>query len=105
MERFYQTLKKWLTGQTRAHTLADLNEQLAKFRHIYNHERPRGPWTDAHPPPPTQRHRKPARPGPTRETTGDAASTAWTGSGNSRSATPDGYATSASDGLTPANTS
>jgi len=40
IERFHQTLKKWLTGQPRAHTLADLNEQLAKFRHIYNHERP-----------------------------------------------------------------
>ncbi|HKU10516.1 MAG TPA: integrase core domain-containing protein [Sinomonas sp.] len=33
-------MKKWLTGQPEAHTIADLNEQLAKFRHIYNHERP-----------------------------------------------------------------
>ena len=40
VERFHQTLKKWLTGQPEAHTIADLNEQLAKFRHIYNHERP-----------------------------------------------------------------
>jgi transposase InsO family protein len=40
IERFHQTLKKWLTGQPRAHTLADLNNQLEKFRHIYNHERP-----------------------------------------------------------------
>jgi len=40
IERFHQTLKKWLTGQPRAHTLADLNEQLEKFRHIYNYERP-----------------------------------------------------------------
>ena len=40
IERFHQTLKKWLAGQPEAHTLADLNEQLAKFRHIYNHERP-----------------------------------------------------------------
>ncbi|MGM7775919.1 IS481 family transposase [Arthrobacter sp. KNU-44] len=40
IERFHQTLKKWLTGQPRAHTLADLYEQLDKFRHIYNHERP-----------------------------------------------------------------
>jgi transposase InsO family protein len=40
IERFHQTLKRWLTGQPRAHTLDDLNEQLAKFRHIYNHERP-----------------------------------------------------------------
>ncbi|MDQ0866361.1 IS481 family transposase [Arthrobacter globiformis] len=40
IERFHQTLKRWLTGQPRAHTLQDLNEQLGKFRHIYNHERP-----------------------------------------------------------------
>lgn len=40
IERFHQTLKRWLHGQPRAHTLADLNDQLAKFRHIYNHERP-----------------------------------------------------------------
>ena len=40
IERFHQTLKRWLTGQPRAHTLKDLNEQLEKFRHIYNHERP-----------------------------------------------------------------
>lgn len=40
IERFHQTLKKWLAGQPRAHSLDDLNEQLAKFRHIYNHERP-----------------------------------------------------------------
>ena len=40
IERFHQTLKKWLHGQPPAHTLEDLNEQLDKFRHIYNHERP-----------------------------------------------------------------
>ncbi|WP_223935140.1 IS481 family transposase [Arthrobacter sp. StoSoilB5] len=40
IERFHQTLKKWLAGQPRAHTLDGLNDQLAKFRQIYNHERP-----------------------------------------------------------------
>jgi len=40
IERFHQTLKKWLHGQGPAHTLEDLNEQLDKFRQIYNHERP-----------------------------------------------------------------
>lgn len=40
IERFHQTLKKWLRSQPEAHTLADLNELLAKFRHVYNHERP-----------------------------------------------------------------
>jgi transposase InsO family protein len=40
IERFHQTLKKWLDRQPRAHTLAELNDQLRKFRHVYNHERP-----------------------------------------------------------------
>ncbi|NKX56913.1 IS481 family transposase, partial [Arthrobacter mobilis] len=40
IERFHQTLKKWLAGQPPARTLADLNEQLVRFRQIYNHERP-----------------------------------------------------------------
>lgn len=40
IERFHQTLKRWLREQPAAQTLADLNEQLAKFQHIYNHERP-----------------------------------------------------------------
>ncbi|WGW12939.1 IS481 family transposase [Saxibacter everestensis] len=40
IERFHQTLKKWLTGQPAAHTLIELNDQLGKFRQIYNHERP-----------------------------------------------------------------
>ncbi|WP_311380875.1 integrase core domain-containing protein [Arthrobacter sp. ISL-28] len=40
IERFHQTLKRWLIGQARAHTIEDLNEQLDKFRQIYNHERP-----------------------------------------------------------------
>ena len=40
IERFHQTLKRWLNGQPRAHTLKDLNKQLDKFRQIYNHESP-----------------------------------------------------------------
>jgi transposase InsO family protein len=40
IERFHQTLERWLAGQPRAHTVAELNDQLKKFRHIYNHERP-----------------------------------------------------------------
>jgi transposase InsO family protein len=40
IERFHQTLKRWLHNQPATHTLADLNEQLVKFRHLYNHERP-----------------------------------------------------------------
>jgi transposase InsO family protein len=40
VERFHQTLKKWLTGQPRAATLAELQTQLDAFVEAYNHERP-----------------------------------------------------------------
>lgn len=40
IERFHQILKKWPKNQPGAHTIADSAELLAKFRHIYNHERP-----------------------------------------------------------------
>lgn len=40
IERFHQTLKKWLHHQTPATTLTDLQSQLDRFRTIYNTERP-----------------------------------------------------------------
>jgi hypothetical protein len=40
VERFHQTLKKWLAKQPRAATLAELQAQLDRFRFIYNHQRP-----------------------------------------------------------------
>ena len=40
IERFHQTLKKWLTSQPRAATLAELQTQLNTFVEAYNHERP-----------------------------------------------------------------
>ena len=40
VERFHQTLKKWLTGQPRAATLAELQTQLDAFVDEYNHRRP-----------------------------------------------------------------
>jgi transposase InsO family protein len=40
IERFHQTLKKWLRKQPLAPDLADLQHQLDQFRHWYNHERP-----------------------------------------------------------------
>lgn len=39
VERFHQTLKKWLTKQAPAATLADLQAQLDTFANIYNHHR------------------------------------------------------------------
>jgi transposase InsO family protein len=40
IERFHQTLKRWLRSQPPADTIATLQEQLDHFRHIYNEERP-----------------------------------------------------------------
>jgi transposase InsO family protein len=40
VERFHQTLKKWLARQPAARTLAGLQAQLDTFRDYYNHSRP-----------------------------------------------------------------
>jgi transposase InsO family protein len=40
VERFHQTLKKHLTGQERASTIAELQTQIDAFCDIYNHHRP-----------------------------------------------------------------
>lgn len=40
VERFHQTLKKWLDRQPAAATLEELQAQLDAFRFIYNHQRP-----------------------------------------------------------------
>lgn len=40
VERFQQTLKKWLRRQPLAASLEELQGQLDEFTHIYNHERP-----------------------------------------------------------------
>ncbi len=40
VERFQQTLKKWLHKQPRAVELSELQDQLDRFCHIYNHHRP-----------------------------------------------------------------
>ncbi len=40
IERFWQTLKKWLTARDPAATIAELNTLLEQFRVVYNHHRP-----------------------------------------------------------------
>ncbi len=40
VERFHQTLKKWLKAQPRATTLTELQAQLDAFVEEYNHRRP-----------------------------------------------------------------
>ena len=40
VERFQQTMKKWLRTQPAAHTIGELQHQLDAFVEIYNHHRP-----------------------------------------------------------------
>jgi transposase InsO family protein len=40
VERFHQTLKKWLAAHPPAATLGELQDQLDRFLTIYNHQRP-----------------------------------------------------------------
>jgi transposase InsO family protein len=40
IERFWQTLKKWLSARDPAATVAELNDLLEQFRSFYNHHRP-----------------------------------------------------------------
>jgi transposase InsO family protein len=40
VERFHQTLKKWLVRQGRARTLGEFQDQLDRFGHYYNTRRP-----------------------------------------------------------------
>ena len=40
VERFHQTLKRWLAARPRASTITELQSQLDEFRHTYNHHRP-----------------------------------------------------------------
>ncbi len=40
VERFHQTLKRWLAKQPKAHTIAELQAQLDRFRAYYNGVRP-----------------------------------------------------------------
>ncbi len=40
VERFQQTLKKWLRQQPLANSIGELQDQLDQFVHVYNYERP-----------------------------------------------------------------
>jgi transposase InsO family protein len=40
VERFHQTLKRWLAKQPAADSLEELQAQLDRFRFVYNHQRP-----------------------------------------------------------------
>ncbi len=40
IERFHQTLKRWLAQQPKATSIAQLQQQLDRFKEIYNYQRP-----------------------------------------------------------------
>ncbi|MGR1856274.1 integrase core domain-containing protein, partial [Salmonella enterica] len=40
IERFHQTLKRWLSARPRARTITELQAQLDAFREHYNQHRP-----------------------------------------------------------------
>ena len=102
IERFHQTLKRWLTSQPAAATLTQLNEQLLTLQHIYNTQRPHRALDRRTPSRPTPRCQKPPPSSATAASTGASASTPSTPPERSPSATPAKSATSASAAPTPA---
>ncbi|WP_352244613.1 integrase core domain-containing protein [Actinoplanes sp. NBRC 103695] len=107
VERFQQTLKKWLRAQTpQPGTITQLQALIDVFTHEYNHRptgrRPTGPPR----PPPTKPAPKPfpAPTAPATPTTG-SATTRSTKPAPSPCASPDNSATSASASASPEPTS
>ncbi|WP_234806138.1 transposase [Mycolicibacterium celeriflavum] len=49
MERFWQTLKKWLRAQPASTTMAECNAELARFRELYNQNGPTARCAAPHP--------------------------------------------------------
>ncbi|MDX1620640.1 MAG: IS481 family transposase [Nitriliruptorales bacterium] len=50
IERHHQTLTRWLDDQPPANTLTELQDQLDRYRHYYNHQRPHQALGDARTP-------------------------------------------------------
>jgi len=103
VERFHQTLKKWLTAQPRQpQTVAQLQALCNTFTAYYNNSRPhrslnRAPrWLPTKPDPKLS-HRSQPKPNPSHA----SATMSSTPAANSASATTAGYTTSASDEPTP----
>jgi Integrase core domain len=84
VERFHQTLKRWLKAQPRATTLGQLQHQLDAFADEYNHRRPhRALAHNATPPPSIPAAPKPTPP-PASTPTTEYAPTASTKPAQSR---------------------
>jgi transposase InsO family protein len=106
VERLHQTLKKWLTHQSPAHTVAHLQTQLDAFRAYYNTVRPHRALDRRTPSRPTSPAPKRPRPGLRSAPAPTAsATTASTTTASSPCATTAAYTTSEWAADTPAPTS
>lgn len=101
VERFHQTLKKWLTAQPRAATLTELQTQLDDFADEYNHRRPHRSLTHHATPATAYTTRPKAVAGQRLDTHNRAAPTASTPTAPSPSESTAACTTSASDAPTP----
>ena len=104
VERFHQTLKKWLAKQRRADTVAELQAQLDRFRTYYNTVRPHRALGRRTPAQAFAARTKatPRRPGSHRaRPSTESAETASTTPARSPSATSPSSCTSASAAATP----
>ena len=102
IERFHQTLKRWLAARPRPATIADLQTLLDHFRVIYNTATPPPRPTPAYSPqnrPTSLDPKPPHRPHP--PSTSASATTSSTNSANSPCATAAASTTSASAATTP----
>lgn len=99
IERFHQTLKRWLAAQRSAATIQELQCQLDAFREYYNEQRPHRANGNATPIRHTGQHRK-RRPSPRATGSTGSVTTESTKMANSPSATPGNSTTSASANTT-----
>lgn len=100
VERFHQTLKRWLTSQPRATTLPQLQTQLDAFTDEYNHRRPHRSLPHRATPATIYTSRPKADPQPASTPTTASAPTASTKPDQSPCASTDASTTSASDAPT-----
>jgi transposase InsO family protein len=101
VERFHQTLKRWLISQPRATTLAHLQAQLDTFVDEYNHRRPHRSLPQQATPTTAYNARPKAAPGKRNDTHNRVRRDRVDDTGSLTCATPDTCTTSASDEPTP----
>jgi transposase InsO family protein len=97
VERFHQTLKKWLTSQPKAATIVELQTQLDAFVEIYNRRRPHRELPRRATPATVYIARPKAAPGERDDTHNRVRTDRIDQFGNSPCATPADCTTSASD--------